>query len=825
MTTAEIIQGPKPIKSFGRGHGYGSARVMFIADGMTDEDVAHGECISGNQLKLINGWCNSQNIKPADCYYTALIKERINLKDARPRDKNPKKDNVNGKLATDEYKGILEAEINAISPNILVPLSELSFEFCTGLTGIRKFRGSVLSSRINNNQKQIRVVPILGQHPFINEDYKQGFISRLDFEKIAKNIDKTGEIHEVGIIWIAKNSNSLREYFSRQYSIAKFVVFDIETFCGIPTCISFCFDGNESVTVPILDYTISQGERVLMLDLVSRMLATNLPKVNQNVKFDWKKLERQGIKVNNVLGDTLLATSCLFPEFPKNLGFLTSIYTDMPYFKDEGKQFDPAIHNRERLYLYCAKDSLATHKIYTNQVDELIQTGTDNVYRMLIDILPIYKRAEEIGIRIDEQQRVKLTAKYETKFNIQAYKLQLLVGETINPLSDDQVRKLVYEELKYTKIRGIKSTKSGAPGTDEESLEILMWRGESSERNSKEILRTIINCRKLHKVIEYLVSPLHPDNRARCEFNLAGTETGRTTTGKTTDNCLIFDKKGKVKLVDLGRSFQNIGKHGFSVEGEDCGQDLRSMFVPDVGFCFIESDLSQAEARVDAVLARDYDILSVFDGPIGIHRLTGSWIFQCPPEEIKKNILVDGKDRYHEAKTARHAGERNMKETRLMMMIHRPINECTYILKTFHTKQPNIRGVFHKEIEETLRKTRVLTAPNGRRRQFFGRWDEDMINEGISFLPQAIVTDQIKQGLKRTFDACDYALPLSESHDSFLAMVPLEKRQEYGIIFKQNTEIPIDFKGCSLSRDFKLVIPVETEWSKDNWQRMEKLRI
>jgi hypothetical protein len=798
---------------------------MFIADGCTDEDVSHGYCISGNQEKLIHGWCNSQNIKQTDCYYTALIKERINLKDTRPRDSNPKKDNVNGKLITEDYKRILQNEIHTIQPNVLVPLNELAFEYCTNLTGIRKFRGSVLPARIIGNQKQIRTIPVLGQHPFINEDYKQGFISRLDFEKIAKNIDQIGDIREIGNCWIARNSVSLREFFNRQYSASTFVVFDIETYCGIPTCISFCFDGNESVTVPILDYTISQGERVLMLDMVSKLLTSPLPKVNQNIKFDWRKLERWLVKVNNVSGDTLLAASCLYPEFPKNLGFLTSIYTDMPYFKDEGKQFDPASKGREKLYLYCAKDSLSTHKIHTQQIDELKQTGTENVYKMLIDIMPIYKRAEEIGIRIDMQQRDKLLAKYETKFNIQAYKLKILIGETINPLSDDQVRHLVYDDLGYTKIRGVKTTKSGYAGTDEESLEILMWRGESKDKNAREILRTVINCRKLHKVNEYIEAPLHPDERARCEFNLAGAETGRTTAGKTTDNCLIFDKKGKVKLVNLGRSLQTIGKHGFSVEGEDCGKDIRSLFIPDVGYCFIESDLSQAEARVDAVLAGDYNFLSIFDGPIGIHRLTGSWIFQCPPEEIKKNILVDGKDRYHEAKTARHAGERNMKETRLMMMIHRPFNECVYILKVFHKEQPNIRGVFHREIEEKLRKERVLTAPNGRRRQFFGRFDEDMINEGISFLPQAIVTDQIKQGLKKTFDSETYAIPLSESHDSFFAMVPLDKKESYAKVFKQNTEVPIDFRTCSLRRDFKFIIPVETEWSADNWQKMEKLNI
>ena len=82
------------------------------------------------------------------------------------------------------------------------------------------------------------------------------------------------------------------------------------------------------------------------------------------------------------------------------------------------------------------------------------------------------------------------------------------------------------------------------------------------------------------------------------------------------------------------------------------------MFVPSYGYSFVEIDLSGAEARVDRVLSGNFD-LSIFDNP-GIHRLTGSLVFDCRPDEIKK-----GSHQYHLAKTVRHAGERNMKHGRL----------------------------------------------------------------------------------------------------------------------------------------------------------------
>jgi DNA polymerase-1 len=531
------------------------------------------------------------------------------------------------------------------------------------------------------------------------------------------------------------------------------------------------------------------------------------------------------------VGDTALAASTLYCEFPKNLGFLTSIYTEMPYFKDEGKQYDPAVHNRERLYLYCAKDSLATHQIYSQQQEEMKELGVSYVYNKLIQILPLYKRMEDTGIRIDASVREELTLKYESLYDIQVLIFQTLVNSNMNPHSDLQVRKLVYEDFGYKFVRGCKRTKTGQPGVDEETLEILLWSGraENSYRwEVEQIIKAIIAARKLHKVLEYLYSPIHPDSRARCDFNLGGAATGRTTTGKTTDSYFVFDtktKKGGIKNVNLGRSFQNIGKHGFEVNGESLGRDLRRMFVPDTGYCFVECDLSQAEARVDAVLAKDYAILAEFDTPTGIHRLTGSWVYDCRPEEIKKNVLVNGVDRYFESKIVRHAAERNLRADGLMTLIHQPIAYCEMILKKIHSKQPNLRQVFHREVEEALRTKRCLVAPNGRRRDFYDRFDKEMVNVGISQLPQAVVTDYLKDGLHETFKNCPYAIPLNEQHDGFLAMVPPDKKEEYILEFKKNTVKPIDFSNCTLSRNYELTIPMESEWSDENWASMKEIKL
>jgi hypothetical protein len=804
------------------GTGNSSAVLMLIADGATDGDVQSGYALSGDPQNKLKKAANRHSISWADVWLTALIKEKINTK----------KPDANKELLTDEYKRILIGEINDISPNVVVPLSELSFNFLTGLTGIRKFRGSVLhpSGNIQLTNPLLRVIPTLGPHPYMYEDPKTEFITGLDFGKIKRNLYATGPIKEVGQVWWAKTAEQVRQFFARHYEnilrTGGFVTVDIETFANIPTCIGFCFDGNESCCIPILDYTISLDERVGMLHQVLKLLASPIRKVNQNIKFDWRKLERLGFRVCNVSGDTMLAQACLYCEFPKNLGFLTSLYTDMPYFKDEGKEFDPAKYKREQLYIYNARDCLATHQIYSQQEAELVELGVSRVYQNLITILPIYKEMEENGILVDDMTRKRLLAKYISLYETYRIKLRNLVGREINPLSSTAIGKLVYEELQWKVVAGVKHSKiSKKPSADEESLEILMWSSDCNSNLGKAILRTVIDCRKLHKCVEFLSLPTYPDGRHRCEFNLAGAETGRTTASETSDYYLFIDK-GKIKLGNMGHSFQTIGKHGFEVDGVTYGKDLRAIFVPSPGYAFVEGDLKSAEARVDAVLARDFDILPIFDTPTGIHRLTGSWVYGCPAEEIRKNDLVDGVDRYHVSKTVRHAGERNMTPQRLMMMIAKEIQFCARILKTFHNNQPNIRQVFHREIREQISRDRVLIAPNGRRRDFFGRIDEETVNKGISQLPQAIVTDYLKFALPGLLaENREWMRPLSEAHDGFLSEVRIGYEEQYARSFRKHVEVPIDFRSCSLSRDYELVIPCECESSTTNWQEIKGLKI
>ncbi len=824
-----------------RGHGSSSPKVFFIADVPYGEDFKTDYALTGYGGDLLRGYCKEQGIWLDEHYRTCLIKD-----DFKPTvlKKGKKAEKEEAELETDkkiqQYAPILYNEIDTLKPNLLVTLGELSFRHFTNLRGIRKFRGSVLpvSGQFQlERAPALKVLPILGPHPYLNQEWRLRPITRIDFSKIARNMLDTPIPDNVYNIWVARGSAALRTFIERHYQKTLlnpkgFLTFDIETYFQIPICISFCFDGFESVTVPLVDSSIDRDNRALMMQLVAKLLASPIPKVNQNIKYDDKILERWGFHVRNIVGDTMLAASTLYCEFPKNLGFLTSIYTDLPYFKDEGKEFDPDKGKRDRYYLYNAKDSLSTSQIYTKQRDEIEEVGVSFVYQSLMRCQPIYKRMENRGIRIDKEQQLKLLCKYESLFHIQELRLQRLTGlPYFNPLSPKQCKELIFDELGYSKLQGMGTNEDGSPSTDEDSLDILAAYGHAKRAPSTGpfVLEAIIGARKIHKVIEILELHLHPDERFRCEFNLAGTENGRTSAGQTTDQFIYLDENSKIKVTNLGHSLQTVGKHGFAVGGKTYGKDLRSMFVPSPGLVFVEIDLSQAEARVDAVLSGNFDILSVFDGPIGIHKLTGSWAYSCDPSEIQKNTLVDGIDRYHVAKQIRHSYERNIgpETLRVKFLPELSLTECKRLQKVMDEKQPEIKEVFHKDVRAALdAPTHCLIAPNGRRRQFFDRIDKRTYNEGYSYLPQAIVSDQVKfEGIVPTHETTkDFAWLLTEQHDGVLYETKPEKAKELASTYKLNVEKEIDFRMCTLHRDYRLKIPCEVE-SGECWYGMGGLEL
>jgi len=81
------------------------------------------------------------------------------------------------------------------------------------------------------------------------------------------------------------------------------------------------------------------------------------------------------------------------------------------------------------------------------------------------------------------------------------------------------------------------------------------------------------------------------------------------------------------------------------------------------------------------------------------------------------------------------------------------------------------------EIEAKLRKIRMLETPLGRRRTLFGRWNNALLREAYSYIPQSTVSDVILMSMiemdRRLPKDCSILLNI---HDEVVIQVPLRYR-------------------------------------------------
>ncbi len=840
---------PPPPQPKVSSHGASAATILFLGGYPLAADINTGLALSGIFESRLNTYLKPHGMTINECYRAVFIRERLSYSGTS----SPKLRMAIQEVDTDFYEKLLFQDICDLRPNVVVPLDDIAlgaiFPHIKTISKPRNrkhwiycYRGSVLPLR-NDWQAHInypiRVIPAISPQILMGDTAANSY-AQLDYERIVKNKNCTLPIDEYGTRWVCRTAEAFHNYVTRSLNNdPKFLTFDIETYGGLITCIGFSFDGVEGCSVPFLDDSLSRTERALMLKYVDKLLRHPIPKVNQNIKYDWIILERFGFQVNNVVGDTMMLGSLLYPELPKGLDFYTSIYTPIPYYKDEGKDFNPKRESKDRLYLYNALDGISTHYVYTKQLEELTEDPLlEKFYTSeFMPLLPIYKRMDETGIRIDEQAKTKLINKYKSLYESNLFTLRSMVGsDKFLANSNPQVGKLLYEQLGFPKRT--KRTEGGELNyrTDKGTLDdLLINHADKVGLFGKSIIARIIVCRKLSKVLEYLSTPISLDGRFRSTSNLCGTETGRSSYSKSLDELFV---SGELKRV--GRSLQTISKHGFKIdedvfedlEDKSIAHDLRSMFVPSFGFVFIEADGSAAEARHVAVLSEDWELLESFDKRPKVHAKTAAMIFDIDVNTITKDfpsIPVIGITYYDLGKRIRHAGNYKTGAGMVSLMTHLNMTLCQNMLTKFHAGNPNIREVFHKQIEEVLMNKnhssyRRLRNPLGRIRTFFAAGGEDLIKEGIATIPQSAVSDHTKTSIPRILEIAPQIKFLAEMHDGLLSEVKIGTEMKCAKVIKHVMERSMSYRECTLARDFDLVVPAEVSFG-ENWMDLKEVHV
>lgn len=822
------------------GVGPSNASLVLCGEAPGYHEDLNGYPFAGPTGKITDKCLELAGTSRAQVYLTNVIKHR-------PPNNDVELLHLLGKRL-DDYTPQLWEELNAIRPNCVIALGNVALKALTGFTGIEKYRGSILQS-LNG---KFKVVPSIHPASLMHKEeegrassWKDLTYIQWDFNRAVVQSKTRDYSPPIRNLTIAKSALHLHRFLD--YNASKhFVSVDIETFQTIPICVGLAFNSKEAISVPLFHRLSSSNElgmtrrdQIECWRLTSQLLANpNVGKIGQNFKFDQLQLslcrdltQPFGMPVYGFFFDTMLAFKTLYCELPASLQFQTSVLTEEPYYKEEGKGYNPKKDKLDRLLLYNAKDAVVTYECFEREMEELHERGLErHFFEEVMPLHPFYSRMETRGIKRDDFRHAFLSEKYELEEREKQEELDLIVTEltdgrmtSLNVFSNGvkgQVGQFLYNQLE------IKARK----GADEKTLEAIIRNEKKLNASSRDAIERVLDLRKIRKVRgTYVdVSP-HPDGRLRtgCRIML---ETGRTSTSVL---------KPPVTTRSMGLAFQTITKHG------DVGTDLRSMFVPDPGYVLVEPDLSQAEARVVAVLARDEKLLKMFEFGVDVHCVTQNWIkrvmddkllnqffsepfdIECKKlaKEINKTLksLISDEER-QQGKKFRHAGHYDMGPIEASRQIGLAQGIVKKILDMFHFTNQNIKKVFHAGIIEALNtNNRKLKNPFGRERQFLNHWGPELFKEAYAQIPQSTVSDQTKRAMIRIERELGRSVIefLSESHDSFLAQVRVSDLARCAPVIRKHLEDPIDFRTCTLSRDVRLVIPCSIKVSTTNWEEVK----
>ena len=796
------------------GFGCSTAKLLICGEAPGQREEEQGTPFVGPTGDLVDSCLRVAGISRNDVYLTNVVKVRP------PNNEIKRLSEIGYKI--EDFLPQLWAEIEAISPNCILALGGTALHALCGLNGIQNYRGSILP---NIHSGLPKVVPTIHPASMLHEDkemknWKVLQYIKFDFIRAAKqSLFKELCLPQRSLL-IARNSLDFIRFLERNQHHEE-ASRDVETFKTIPLCVGISFTPWEAMSVPLFNHITATNpdgiplhDQLYIWKLLSQFFSdTRIKLVEQNAKFDDRICEDVSLG-GQVYFDTMLAWHTLYPEMPKKLSFITSILTDEPYYKDEGKEYNPRKDKFDRLLLYNAKDAVVTIEIMQKEIHLLQTLGLECFFRdRMMPLHKLYYDLEHRGILIDEAIRKELRTKYTTQRSVvhdtllSSIKLGSGLDEDVNVNSPKQVHKLLYQLLNCPLRKDV----------TESTLKALA-NNVIKDETRKNIIKAILEERKVRKTIStYLDAAPSSDGRIRTQFKITGTETGRTSTEK---------REPPVSVVPEGMALQTLTKYG------EVGADLRKMFIPDPGYVFVECDGAQAEDRVVAVLSLDWEALDLLNktqfkhNKNGLkddrHTLTAMLVTSKSFEEITDADRQIGK-------RTRHAANYGVGKHQLMEII---AGEGIYIsewragryLDKIHESNPRIRAIYHRGIEEALAECNcILTTPFGRRRQFFNKWGNDLFKEAYAHIPQSTVSDQVKFAMLRIRDQWHENPFCMEWHDSFLALLKEEELNTFCALAKREMESPIDFSGCSLPRDYKLVIPVEFKIGRTNWLEMKKL--
>ncbi len=676
--------------------------------------------------------------------------------------------------------------------------------------GISKWHGSVLESTLIPG---LKVVPTF--HPATFIPPKFNFLNKPQIVEDmirAKHESEYKQIKRINrTVYIKPSFDKATAFLNHCYEVGlrgQTIDLDIEVINGEVDCISFAYSPESAICIPFRysnnDYFTVEQELEIML-LVCRIISSGrIAKRGANFIFDTQFLfDKYGIVPRGELHCTQIAQKIAFPDLPAGLDSVCRMWTDIPYYKEDGKQWmKMGTGTYEQWWSYNGMDSIVPNEAHPKQVRELVRQQNLETYERQRKLIKPLIYMSEHGIRIDVDGMLKYKEEQQAEVDQRISELHEEVGYELNPNSPPQVMGYFYKELGLKPYKKRNAQGNYVETSDVDALKRLSRRGYKAAQ-------IMLDIRSLNKRIStYLnIGKVDKDGRYRSSYKPVGAETGRLSSGET--------------IFGTGGNQQN------------WPHDLLRFFLFDEGYLGYSFDLSQIENRIVAYVGGVISQIEAFESGVDLHRLTASIIFGKPYDLISaedgSSSLGDGRqsERYW-GKKGNHATNYDVGFRTFALKNEMTEVDAKRVLDQIHLGYPQIRGGFHKEVREMLMKDRFVTNLFGRRRLFLGpimpsrtvplSACQTTYREAYAQLPQSTTADKMnEQGVEFIYYNQQWFKPLellTQIHDSIVFQIPLSlpwiEHARMLLRIKQSLEKPLIWHDreiptpCDLSIGFNM---------------------
>jgi uracil-DNA glycosylase len=724
---------------------------------------------------------------------------------------------------------LLAKEISMVQPNVIIALGNTPLWALTGISGITKWRGSMLYTAGDIAAGKCKVIPTY--HPAaVLREWSWRAVAINDLRRAAKFRDGSAYPKPAWNFIIRPNFQQVKDTLG---ALRRLVVqghtrisFDLETRAGHIACAGLSWSLTDAICIPFMcvesrdGYWNAEHEAEIICLLYQILTHKNAQVIGQNILYDSQYTWRHWNFVPNVTQDCMISQHSIFSDLPKSLAFQASMYCSYyVYWKDEGKDWAKNM-GEDQLWNYNCLDCVYTDEAGRVELDLVKKLKLESVHAFQQKLFCPVLQTMQRGCRIDIERRRLLISEVQHEVERRKQFIEDLLGHPLNPASPKQMHTLFYEDLNQKPI--MTRAKKGVPSRatlNDDALQTISIR----EPLLKPLINAISDIRTMGIFLSnFLEAELDDDGRMRCAYNIGGSASGKSApkTYRLSSSENAFGSGTNLQNVPSEKS-KSLGKAAARGSTTGLGDpysypNIRSMFIPDEGYTFFDGDLDRADLQVVVWEADDPMLKAALRMGVDIHLMNAYILQNKAVPDLSE--LVETHPKYLDwrrpmkllrefAKVFCHGTNYGGQSRTMAANTGWSIKDVERAQGIWFGAHPGIKR-WHDRVKAQVHSARWIENQFGYRWYIFDRVDS-IIPEAIAWVPQSTVSVVINKIWVNIFDLCPEVETLLQVHDSLAGQFPSE-RTDYKARIEEVGHIQIPYED-------PLTIPFSVKTSEISW--------